>query len=304
MLTFLEQTTIEALNERHRQEKKDLQAKVQGLKKSVTKGDKKKKKEVDAEIEILEKNFEEKCKIDLKEYEEKNNKSSTKPNNKTESVQSNIVEQEEEIIQEKTQSKQSKSKKRKEKKEKGEQDRDNLIMLQEKENKKGPSFLELTKINEKLKAKGLKIKDVISDGNCMYYAVADQLSKHSFQNKTCQQLRELTCDYMLNNPNEFQPYLCSEDGDILDEEKYNEYCLKIKNSLVWGSQVELKALCDALNVIIEVIQGEGSELVLGDTNDTKNSENILVITFHRHMLSSCHYNSTEEDIKNSEDSLS
>ena len=281
-----------------------MQAKIQALKKSVTKGDKKKKKEVDVEIESLEKNFEEKCKLDLKEFEEKKKTHITETNDKPKPTKNAEEEGEEEVVaaaQEQTSSKQSKSKKRKEKKEKGEQERENLIMQQEIENKKGPAFLELTKINEKLKVKKLRIKDVISDGNCMYYAVADQLNKLSLSNKTCQQLRELTCDYMLKNPNEFKPYLYSDEGDILDDEKYEEYCLNIRNSLVWGGQVELKALCDLLNVTIEVVQAEGSELVLGDTNDRTKNENRLILTFHRHMLSSCHYNSTENDVKDNDD---
>ena len=249
---------------------------------------------MDAEIEALEKNFEEKCRLDLKELEEK---TATQPNEEK-TTTSDLVDRGGEEAEEKEKdkpNKPSKSKKRKVKKEKGEQERENLIMLQEIENKKGPAFLELTKISDKLKLKGLKIKEVNSDGNCMYYAVADQLSKHSLPNKTCQQLRELTCDQMLKNPNEYQPYLCSDEGDFLDEQKYEEYCMKIKDTLAWGSQVELKAISDALDVIIEVIQGEGSELIIGNSSDA--SKPILVITFHRHMLSSCHFNSTEEDVK-------
>jgi hypothetical protein len=39
------------------------------LKKTVTKGDKKKKKEVDGEIEKLEKEFEEKCQLEIKNFQ-------------------------------------------------------------------------------------------------------------------------------------------------------------------------------------------------------------------------------------------
>lgn len=54
------------MNELHRKQRKELQAQVQSLKKSVTKGDKKRKKEVDAEIERLESEFEQKCQLELK----------------------------------------------------------------------------------------------------------------------------------------------------------------------------------------------------------------------------------------------
>lgn len=44
----------EAMAARHRREAKELQGKVTGLRKGVPKGDKKRKKEVTAEIEELE----------------------------------------------------------------------------------------------------------------------------------------------------------------------------------------------------------------------------------------------------------
>ena len=49
-----ELTPEEALLKRQRKEKKDLQATIQGLKKTASKGDKKKKKEVAEEIAKLE----------------------------------------------------------------------------------------------------------------------------------------------------------------------------------------------------------------------------------------------------------
>ncbi|KAJ2014544.1 OTU domain-containing protein 6B, partial [Coemansia sp. S610] len=48
------ETTLEDLELRHRKESKDLLAKVTALKKTVSKGDKRKKKEVAADIAALE----------------------------------------------------------------------------------------------------------------------------------------------------------------------------------------------------------------------------------------------------------
>jgi len=47
----------EKIIKRHRKEKRELQAKIQSIKKSFDKGDKKKKKEALEEIEKLEKNL-------------------------------------------------------------------------------------------------------------------------------------------------------------------------------------------------------------------------------------------------------
>ena len=69
--------TQDELNELHRKERKELQSKIQSLKKTITKGDKKRKKEISAEIEKLEAEFEEKCQIELRMCAQ-NNPSSVK----------------------------------------------------------------------------------------------------------------------------------------------------------------------------------------------------------------------------------
>ena len=110
--------------------------------------------------------------------------------------------------------------------------------------------------------------------------------------KTIEELRQLTSSYMLKNSAEFQPYMCSEEtGDPLSPVEYEEYCVKLLDCMapVWGSMTELKALCDVLKVPIQVIQAEGSEILIGDSG----SDVRLVITYHRRMFGAGeHYNST------------
>ncbi|KAJ1932304.1 nuclear protein localization protein 4, partial [Linderina macrospora] len=63
----LTETTIEELETRHRKETKDLTSKVMSLKKSIPKGDKRKKKEVTAEIAVLEAELAERHTAELSE---------------------------------------------------------------------------------------------------------------------------------------------------------------------------------------------------------------------------------------------
>lgn len=290
--------TLDELNELHRKERKELQSKIQSLKKTVTKGDKKRKKEVDAEIEKLETQFEEKCQIELKNCTQNSSSSNSKA---YESLQSRELPKVECAKDENEgANKASKAKKRREKKEKEEAEREMEIAKQEIENRKGPAAIELKKIKEKLGKQGLQLKEVKSDGNCMYYAVSDQLQRIYQISKTCEQLRTSCCEHMLKNVDEFQPYLTLDSDCDMDEEKYREYCEKIKDPTVWGGQLELKALTDVLAVLIEVVQAEGSELIIGNSSSSENKR--LVITYHRHMLGSGeHYNSTEPASENNED---
>lgn len=123
----------------------------------------------------------------------------------------------------------------------------------------------------------------------MYYAISDQLDRKLTTIKTCEQLREACSRYMLAHQDDFIPYL--EDVDF-DEVKYRDYCERICDPTNWGGQLELKALSDALDVVIEVVQAEGGELLIGAGQS--NEDKRLVITYHRHMYGAGeHYNSTE-----------
>lgn len=119
--------TLEQLNESHRKQRKDLQAKVQGLKKSVTKGDKKRKKEIDAEIERLEKELDEKCQLELKQFKEAASKSAAiNTSAGKEEVAAVVSGDDQESIPKTSQEGQkiSKAQKRREKKEKSEAERE------------------------------------------------------------------------------------------------------------------------------------------------------------------------------------
>jgi OTU domain-containing protein 6 len=278
--------TIDELNESHKKEARELQARIQSLKKSVTKGDKKKKKDVDLEIATLEKEFEEKCLLEITNLEAK-----LKSNAGVQQAEEQTKLELATSITDK-QAKLSKAQKRREKKEKKEQDRDGLIAMQEIENKKGPAFIELSKIKQILKSKGLQLKEVISDGNCMYYAIADQCLAKLNMIKSCQELRNAACEHMLKNPDDYRPFCASEDGELMDEEAFNEYCMKIKDPRVWGSSIELKALAEVFNVLIEVVQADGAGILIGES-EMPNKEK-LTLTYHRHMFGSGeHYNSTQ-----------
>ena len=76
-----------SMEARHRREWKELRAKIQQLKKSATKGDKKRKKEVGVEVERLERELEERHEREKKEHlEETETKSQTNAAEKTNEI--------------------------------------------------------------------------------------------------------------------------------------------------------------------------------------------------------------------------
>lgn len=81
---------------------------------------------------------------------------------------------------------------------------------------------------EQLNEKGLEIKEMKSDGNCMFRAISDQLYGTEIYH---QDLRRFAMEYIQLEKEFFQDFILS--GDV---EKYVEY--KSKDG-VWGDNIEL-----------------------------------------------------------------
>ena len=262
------------LESKHRKEKKELQAQIQGLKKAA-KNDKTKKKELTAEIARLE------AEMDARHQQELD---SNYANKEVDEVISNV---ENELGKVKI----SKAQKRREKKSQQEKERDELIKQQEQENLHGPRNTELQAINTKLKERGLKIVLIPSDGDCLYKAIAHQFSLKKQKELSVDNLREKVADYIRQNIDDFLPFMTNPDTcEMLTSEEFEEYCSKIENTKVWGGQLEIRALSNSLKCPITVIQATGP----GSIDQGAEYEGPpLVITYHRHMYGlGEHYNST------------
>lgn len=272
-----ENQDLELLEIRHRKEKKELQAHIQGLKK-VAKNDKTKKKELSAEIARLEVELNNRHKMEIESTTSK-----IVPENYSESINES----------EHTKSKLSKAQKRREKKEQQEREREQLIRLQEKENVNGPRNTENQAIYNRLKEKGLKVYSIPSDGDCLYKAIAHQLLVKKEQLLSVDELRKCTATYIREHKEDFMPFLTHpETCNTLTDEEFEEYCEKITNSKIWGGQIEVRALSNYLKCPITIIQATGPDTIEQGQEFEGPS---FIITYHRHMYKlGEHYNSTQE----------
>mmetsp|Transcript_1010 Transcript_1010/g.1081 ORF Transcript_1010/g.1081 Transcript_1010/m.1081 type:complete len:286 (-) Transcript_1010:248-1105(-) len=159
----------------------------------------------------------------------------------------------------------------------------------------GPSAkdIETEKIAKKLLGKNLVIKDISSDGHCMYRAIADQLAQHGNSSLASSKaphmlLRSMCVSYMKENRHMFEPFMILENG-----ETFESYCTKMRNTSAWGGQLELRALANALQQSIAVVNADTEDVVMGE-EFMSNPEDLIRLTFHRHYLAlGEHYNSTE-----------
>lgn len=279
--------TEEALLKKHRQERKDLQARIQALKKAATKGDKKKKKETAETIVQLEKELDDKQSAELQNLEV--------TNNINEIGNSETAEAEPEP--EETTTRVSRAQKRRNKKQTEDREREKRIAEQEENNKQGPRIVELNTIKSILQNEGLQIHNIPADGNCLYCAINHQLDVTGRNSLNVSKLRKLTAAFMRDNKEEFLPFMYNDDDEVVDEEQFEKYCKDVANTKLWGGQLELTALSNVLKCPIKVIQASGPSTVQGENFEGPP----LTLTYHKHLYRlGEHYNSTVK-LEESED---
>lgn len=298
---------LEEMETRHRKELKEMQAKIMALKKSVSKGDKKKKKQVQDEIDQLE--------IEVSSRQEKELdalkaqlKAAAPPKveekepeveETTAALEDAAIEGEQE--QQQQASKKSKAQKRREKKEQDSKDRHTRILEAEPEKGHSKREKEDAAIKAVLKPLGLYIKHVVPDGNCLFQAVALQVPR-----QTVASLRSRAVEFMRKNVDDFLPFMTTDDGDVMSLEQFEKYCKEMETTSAWGGQCEIRAMALSLNIFIETYQANTSVV---ETGYKDGSTPIVRVSYHRHQYGlGEHYNAvlqgsdpSEEDEENGEE---
>lgn len=278
----------EDIDVRHKKERKELQSKIQALKKTAGKGDKKKKKEVLEEIARLEANLDQKHADELKQAENKvNNCSNAEPDANQNDIQTSATDDKKSV-------RISKAQKRREKKAAEDKIRQAEILAEQELHKDGPRSTENNAIKNILSKRGLILQPISSDGNCLYNAVRHQLQINGrlAEDVNISTLRNKCADYITANKESLICYMINPDtGNIYTDSEFEKYCTDLRNTPAWGGHIEIRALSHVLKVPIEVIQAVGPVTVQG--GDEFSGPN-LVITYHRHIYSlGEHYNSTK-----------
>ncbi|XP_041454346.1 deubiquitinase OTUD6B-like isoform X2 [Lytechinus variegatus] len=271
------------LEQKHRKERKDLQAKIQGIKKAVPKGDKKRKKEAAEEIARLEADLDQRHQAEL----EANKNKAAVPHEEASTEEMleklDISEEPEDKPQ-----KLSKAQKRRNKKAQEEKEKAERIAIAEKDNVNSARNIENRQFADITSKRNLQIKQIPSDGHCLYNAVVHQLSLQGIEEKM-EVVRQKVSDYMKTNIDEFLCFLTKPDtGDMLTADEYEKYCDDVANTAAWGGHHEMKAITEVYKKPIEVLQAEGPLLKIGEHFDTQP----IMLSYHHHAYGlGEHYNS-------------
>ncbi|XP_069778040.1 deubiquitinase OTUD6B-like isoform X4 [Narcine bancroftii] len=262
-------------------------AEIQGMKNAVAKNDKRRRKQLVEEVAKIEAELELRHKEELKQL----SLSLDKPSMVEFSI-NGIANLELEINngKEAKQFRVSKAQKRREKKAAQEKEREERIAEADIENLKGARHLESQQVAEILAARNLQMKQIPSDGHCMYKAIEDQLRN---QNSllTLVELRSQAAEYMRSHMDDFLPFLTNSTGDMYTPDEFEKYCHEVANTPAWGGQLELRALSHVLKVPVEVIQADSTPIIIGE--EYRKKPIILVYMRHAYGLGE-HYNSVEQ----------
>uniref|UniRef100_A0A8C1TIE6 ubiquitinyl hydrolase 1 n=1 Tax=Cyprinus carpio TaxID=7962 RepID=A0A8C1TIE6_CYPCA len=270
------ETAEELIAKQHRKEKKDLQAKIQSMKNAVPKNDKKRRKQLTEDILKLELELTQKHENELKQFR-------TLPR----------LANNEEPNDSSKQTRTSKAQKRRDKKAAFEKERESRIAEAEVENLAGSRHQEGLKLRQKLMERHLQIREISSDGHCMYRAVEDQLTERGAP-LSLKELRAQTAQYMRSHADDFLPFLTDPNsGDMYTADEFEKYCNDVADTAAW-------ALSLVLQLPIEVIQAESPSIIIGEENVTPPIT--LVYMRHAYGLGE-HYNSVEplKDLANEEE---
>ena len=271
---------MDDLRDKHRAEQKELQSRIQLMKKSVNPSDKKRKKEVATEITAL------KEELDIRHAQQLLTLSSVdqvahqiSETHVSESGGGGFKYEVKEV---------SKAQKKKEKKKQAERERRDRIQDEDISSLTESKRKEADKLAALLSARRLAVHDVPSDGDCLYNSVKHQLSIRGME-VSVEMLRRKASDYMRCHKELFQQFMSTDDGDIISDAEFEAYCDSVAKTNEWGGNLELRALSEALEYPVEVIQADGPVLEFGSQFGEKN---VLLISYHRYAYSlGEHYNS-------------
>ncbi|KAI8817853.1 uncharacterized protein EV422DRAFT_499646 [Fimicolochytrium jonesii] len=252
---------MEDLLARHRKELKDLNGKITALKKSVG-GNKQKKKEVQVQVALLEKELDDRHTNEKKELEQK-------------AAQAGVTTAGADTAEEQRKA--------------AEFDAMRRQAAEEAKNSVNHKEIEENVIANMLGPMNLRIKQIPPDGHCMYNAIVDQLgAKGAADGKTYKDLRRIAADFLRGHPDDFLPFLVTDAGDMFTPEDYTAYCDDVENTAAWGGQTELQAISRALERPIHVVQMGTPVLKIGEDLDA----DPLFVSYHRHAYGlGEHYNS-------------
>lgn len=124
-----------------------------------------------------------------------------------------------------------------------------------------------------LAQKGLQIKPVIGDGNCLFRAISDQLYDDE---KYHSNIRKYCLDYIELEENFFRNYVVQ--GAIAS--RFKDYISKKRKDGVWGDDIEIQALSEIYMCPIEIYAYSNTPMRTFHETSNKNLGEPIRLSYH------------------------
>jgi len=133
-----------------------------------------------------------------------------------------------------------------------------------------------TQFRNQLLNQGHLIREMNSDGNCLFRSLSDQLYNDDGEEHGT--IRSEICDYLERNKDEFQCFLLmnEDDEDIM---KIDDYVEHMREHTTWGSDIEIVAASRKYKRGIKVFSTHYGSGVLRFVNHEDNNEQLLDDSF-------------------------
>ncbi|KAJ3075073.1 OTU domain-containing protein 6B [Podochytrium sp. JEL0797] len=234
---------------KHRKEAKELQGTITGMKKSVG-SDKKKKKELPDQIAALEVSLKQRQAAEVAALQaEQEEANPVVEEEEQPDIESLSIAEPAMITKKPNRQQQRKARKAAN----FEEERQKALL--EAAGSVNMRQVEEDSIAGLLTSMKLRVKQVVADGHCLYNAMSDQHALVSQREPLgYAHYRKQAATFMRAHPDEFMPFLATDDGDIMSEEQYEQYCCNVEASATWGGQLEIKAMTMALKRPVHIVQ--------------------------------------------------
>ena len=282
-----------AVKRRHKGELKAFKQRTDRMRSSVPKKDKVKRAKLNAEIEQLTSELEQRHVKELEDAKNAEKSAASETTALSEEIGRMSMKETRADIpslygsgEERTESKAARRRRKK-----AEKEAESRRRIEEEKANLGPSQreIELKKLNEQLAPSNLTIHSIKPDGHCMYSAVGHQLTTRGIEieiEPSVQGLRGLTATHMERYKDDFIPFLEEVGGD---NDAYRKYCESIRQTAAWGGQLELRALSEALRVVIDVYSATMPLVTMGNP---KSKQPHISLSYHQSFYGlGEHYNS-------------
>ncbi|CAG2159705.1 unnamed protein product [Oppiella nova] len=266
----------EEILERHRLERKQLNAKTTEMRHKCDKKDKKKAKDLKTQIETMTEELKTRHENELKDLSVGNHSGEEAINRLTDELNDVKVETNTSGVSEDTEviangmkykeTKISRAQRRRDAKSLKDKQREQRIADDMVDDADNHRLIEAQQLKNILDSRGLTVYEIASDGDCMYRSIEHQLSLKNIKTNVTE-LRQKTCHYMKENKIDFIPFLTSNTtGDLMNDSEYELYCEEVADTKSWGGQLELRAISHVFKMPIEVIQTVGNPVLIGQTD--------------------------------------